>query len=173
MIELLVIIILLFLIIPTAYASAIGAPIALTPKSQIEKIIKIANLKNGELFYELGTGNGRIITAFAKNRNIKVVGFELSPIFYLITLLNLKRLRIKNYKLYYKNFFNVDLSKADTIFCFLMPKTMEKLKKKFIRELKPKTKIISYAFEIKGWTPQTIIKQNKKLFTYLYQIEKI
>lgn len=76
--ELIIILILLILIIPTAYASLIGAPIALTSNSQIDEIIKTADIKNGEIFYELGTGTGRIITAFAKNRNIKVIGFELS-----------------------------------------------------------------------------------------------
>ena len=102
--ELLIILILLVLLFPTVYASIIGAPITLTSNSQIEEIIKIADIKDGDIFYELGTGTGRIITAFAKNKNIKVVGFELSPIFYLITLLNLKLHGIKNYRLYYKIF---------------------------------------------------------------------
>lgn len=97
------------------------------------------------------------------------MGFELSPIFYLITLLNLKLHSVKDYRLYYKNFFNANLRKADIIFCFLMPKTMEKLKDKFIKELKSGTKIISYAFEIKDWKPYAVIKKYKKLPIYFYQ----
>ena len=127
--EFIIILILLILMIPTAYAAIIGAPIALTNKSLIDKIIEIADIKDGDIFYELGTGTGRIITAFAKNKNIKAIGFELSPIFYLITLLNLKLHGVKNYELHYRNFFNADLKEANIIFCFLMPKTMEKLKR--------------------------------------------
>ncbi len=172
--ELIFILILLILALPTAYAAIIGAPIALTSKSQIEEIIKTADLKDGETFYELGTGTGRVMASIAKvteNKNIKVVGFELSPIFYLITLLNLKLRGIKNYKLHYKNFFNADLKEANIIFFFLMPKPMEKLKEKFIKELKPGTKVISYAFEIKNWSPYVVIKENKKLPIYFYQIK--
>ena len=102
--EFIIILILLILMIPTAYAAIIGAPIALTNKSLIDKIIETADIKNGEIFYELGTGTGRIIIAIAKavkDKNIKVIDFELSPIFYLITLLNLKLHGIKNYKLHY------------------------------------------------------------------------
>lgn len=77
--------------------------------------------------------------------------------------------RIKNYKLYYKNFFNADLKEADVIFCFLMSKTMEKLKDKFLNELKSETKIISYAFEIKDWMPYAIIRKNGKLPIYFYK----
>ena len=167
--ELLIIIILLILLIPTAYVSIIGAPIALTDKSLINGVIKTADVKDGDIFYELGTGTGRMMAVFAKNKSMKVIGFELSPIFYLITLLNLKLHRIKNYELYYKNFFNADFKEANIIFCFLMPKTMGKLKEKFLKELKPETKIISYAFEIKNWTPYMIIKENKKLPIYFYK----
>lgn len=46
---------------------------------------------------------------------------------------------------------------------------MEKLKEKFLKELKPETKIISYAFEIKNWTPYVIIKRNRKLPIYFYK----
>ncbi|MEK7635724.1 MAG: methyltransferase domain-containing protein [Patescibacteria group bacterium] len=169
--ELLIIIILLILLLPTAYVSVIGAPIALTDKLVIDKIIKIADVKDGETFYELGTGTGRIITAFAKNKNIKIVGFELSPIFYLITLLNLKLRGVKNYELHYKNFFTADLKEANIVFCFLIPKTMEKLKDKFSKELKSGSKIISYAFEIEGWMPYAKIEENKKLPIYFYKIK--
>jgi len=168
--EFIIILILLILMIPTAYAAIIGAPIALTNKSLIDKIIETADLKDGEIFYELGTGTGRIITAFAKKRNIKVIGFELSPIFYLITLLNLKFHRIKNYELHYKNFFSTDLKEANVIFCFLMPKAMEKLEDKFLKELKSEARIISYAFEIRDWTPYMIIKEKRKLPIYFYKI---
>lgn len=49
--ELLIILILFILLLPTAYASLIGAPIALTNNSQINEIIKTANMKDGEIFY--------------------------------------------------------------------------------------------------------------------------
>jgi len=163
--------ILFILLIPTAYAAVIGAPIAVVSKSRVKEIMDIADIKPRDKFFELGTGTGRMMIAVAKNTDAKVIGFELSPIFYFITLLNLKLNNIKNYKLIFKDFFTANLKEANIIFCFLMPKTMEKLKGKFERELAPGTKIISFVFEIKGWIPYAMIKSNKKLPVYFYKIK--
>lgn len=163
--------VILILLIPTIYASLIGAPIALTSRSRIKEIIRIADIKPSDKFYELGTGSGRVMVSVAKHSEADVVGFELSPIFYCISLLNLKINGIKKYKLFLKDLFTADLGKADIVFCFLMPKAMEKLRQKFEKELKSGTRIISYAFEIKDWTPYTMIKGNQKLPVYFYKID--
>ncbi|MFA5098760.1 MAG: hypothetical protein WC461_00885 [Candidatus Paceibacterota bacterium] len=166
--DLLIILILLAIVLPTAYAAVIGAPLAGTNKETVEEIVKTADLKTGDVFYELGTGTGRIITAFSENEKIKCVGFELSPLYWFITFLNLKLKNRKNYKLYCKNFFKADLGEANAVFFFLMPRVMERVKEKFLSGLKPKTKIISYAFEIKGWEPYAVIKKPGKLSVYFY-----
>ncbi len=70
-----------------------------------------------------------------------------------------------------KNFFNANINEADIVFCFLIPKTMEKLKDKFIKELKPETKIISFAFQIKGWVPYAVIQGGRKPPVYFYKIK--
>lgn len=168
--EFLIISILFILLVPTAYASVIGAPIVLTKKSLIAEVIKNSNFKNGETFYELGAGTGKIMAAVAQ-KGIKTVGFELSPIFYLITLLNLKLRGAENYELYRKNFFKEDLSGADVLFCFLTPRAMERLKSKFLKELKPGTRIISYVFEIKEWNPYAVFRESGKAPLYFYQIK--
>ncbi len=77
--DFLIFLILFIIILPTIYAALIGVPPAFTDNSLIQDIIKNSKLKKDEVFYELGTGTGRMITAVSKRQNIKVVGFELSP----------------------------------------------------------------------------------------------
>ena len=163
-------IILLILLVPTVYASVVGAPLAITSKSQLKKIIHEAEIKPKDKFYELGAGTGRVMIAVAKMSGAKVVGFELSPIFYLIALLNLKIHNIKNYELYCKNFFNTDLKQADIVFCFLMPKALKKLKQKFERELQPNTKIISFYFQIPDLIPYKTIETHNQPPVFFYKI---
>lgn len=169
MISDILVIIILVLLIPTIYAAIIGAPIAVTSKLRVRQIIKTAEIKPNDKFYELGTGTGRVIVSAAKFSKAMVVGFELSPIFYLITLFNLKIHGVKKYKIFLKDFFSANLENADVVFCFLMPRTIERLKKKLEKELKPGTRVISYAFEIKNWTPYAIIQGNRKLPVYFYK----
>jgi len=169
MLELAVAIVLFILAIPTAYAAVIGAPLVLTSKSRVREIIDKAEIKEGDKFYELGTGTGRVMVAVAKYSGAKVIGIELSPLFYLITILNLKINRVKKYELFLENFFKSDLRGADIIFCFLIPRTMVKLKEKFSKELEPGAKVISFAFPIEGWVPYEIIRGGKKPSVYFYR----
>lgn len=155
--------------IPTAYAAIIGAPLLITSKLRIKDILNRAGIKDGDKFYELGTGTGRVMVAVANHTGAEVIGVELSPIFYFVTLLNLKINRVKNYKLYLSNFFKVNFGDADAVFCFLIPKSMNKLAKKFNSELKPGAKIISFAFPIECWIPYKTIGGDNEPRIYFYK----
>ena len=158
------IIIILFFLIPTAIAGAIGAPLAITRKKQVEKIIEKAGIKETDIFCELGTGTGRMMIKAYQKTHCKVIGFEMSPLYYLITLVNLKINKVKDYKLHLKNFFKADFSEANVIFVFLMPEPLKKLK------FKKGQKVVSYCFPIESLKPYYIMKEEKQLPVYYYQI---
>ncbi len=134
-------------------------------KRDIKRVLRLANLKPGQVFYELGCGDGRLIRSIPDN--ITAIGLEINPLLYLYS-----KLRSRNKIIKLKNLYKEDLSTADVIFVFGMPeKIAKKLKAKLIKELKPGTKIISYAFEFKDWQPVTQDKPNKKeVSIYLYKI---
>lgn len=169
MLTAILILILAVILVITAYAAKIGAPPVFTNKRHIRKLLANLDLKPGQIFYELGAGNGRVMTmAAAAKPDIKVIGFELSPIMLVWAWLNIKIHRLKNAEIRWRNFFHVDFRDADFIFCFLMPKTLEKMKIKFEKELKPGAKIISYAFQVNGWSPEKIIKPASQSGIYIY-----
>ena len=60
-------------------------------------------------------------------------------------------MRLKNTSIVRENIFDVDLSDATVVICYLLQETNDKLQEKFERELKPGTKVVSVAFEFKGW----------------------
>jgi len=157
------VIIILFFLIPTAIAGVIGAPLAITRKKQVEKIIEKAGIRGTDVFCELGTGTGRMMIKAYQKTNCKVIGFEMSPLYYLITLINLKINKVKNYKLYLKNFFKADFSGANVVFVFLMPKPLKKLK------FKKGQKVISYCFPIERLEPYYIMEEKNSLPVYYYQ----
>ena len=154
---------------PEVYAAIIGAPILNTSSRRIRQIIEAADVKNGDVVYELGSGMGNIALAFSENQNVKVVGFELSPIFYFISLVRKWLLKRKNAEFRMKNFYNADLSGATIVYFYLMPKSIEKMKEKFDKELKPGTKIISFGFPIKEWKAEKIIQGENLPKVYFYK----
>ncbi len=153
----------------TAYAAIIGAPLAITSKKQLAAIMAAADLKDGEVFYELGCGTGRVLAAAAQQAKIKAVGFELSPFFYLLAWLNLTFGGRRGWRLRWQDFFKADLSEADVVFCYLMPKALRKLKLKFDRELKPGARVITYAFRLHGWEIRKTLREPGLLPVYFYR----
>jgi ribosomal protein L11 methylase PrmA len=137
-------------------------------------MLEIAEIKPGDILYDLGAGEGRIIIMAAKNFKARAFGFELSPLSLLLAQIKILFSGTSGQaKLICRNFYNQKLSKADVITCFLRPKPMEKLKGKFKKELKPGTRIVSYAFSIPGWKPEKVVKVNEKTSPiFLYEIKK-
>ncbi|MBN1779108.1 MAG: class I SAM-dependent methyltransferase [Candidatus Buchananbacteria bacterium] len=145
-------------------------PFVPTPKENINKIFELFDLKKGQKFYDLGCGEGRFLIE-ATNQGARAIGFEISVWAYLRGQLNL--LIHKNpAKIFFKNFLNHDLSDADAVYCFLIKKVMPQVAEKLKAELKPGAKIISYGFELPGWTADQIIQPNKKLSHIYFYVKK-
>lgn len=143
-------------------------------KKDLKRIFKLAGLKDGETFYDLGCGNGRVIFYAAKHYNIRAVGVELAIPFYLICQARQLFYKDKDIKFKLKNLFKEDLSRADVVYFFGLPGSIKKkLKQKLERELKPGARVVSYSFSVPGWQPVVVDKpSDRELPVYLYLVEK-
>lgn len=178
MLELLVYIFLLLLILlvfgTAAYAGLQAAPWVPSFKNDFKRIVTLADIKENELVYDLGSGDGRVLVAIANNSKARlIVGYELSFIPYLWSKLRLLFLGMgKRVEIRYANFLNRDLGQANVIFCFLTPMAMKKLGPKFVRELRKGTRVVSYSFSIPGWQPVTVDRPNpKRIPIYKYVVD--
>jgi len=154
-----------------AWAGFSAAPWVPLWKKDIRRMLELAGVKPGEIVYDLGAGDGRIIIIAAREFGAKAIGFEMAVLPYLLAYIKI-RLRGLNgrVELKYRNFFRQDLSQADVICTFLTPEAMRKLKPKLQKEIKPNCRLVSYAFSVPGWQPTKIDKPNKKTAAiYLYQ----
>lgn len=162
----------LFLALATfALGGILAAPWVPLKKSDIMRMLKLAEVKPGEIVYDLGAGDGRIIIIAADEFKANATGFELAILPYLVGLIKiiLRGLGGKAV-LKYRNFYYQDLGQADVVCAFLAPKAMIKLKPKLEKEIKPGGRIVSAVFSIPDWQPKKIDKPNKKAFAiYLYQ----
>lgn len=115
-----------------------GAPFVGLPPNVIENALKQVKLKSGEIFYDLGSGDGRVINAAALKGAV-VTGIEIDPLRVWYSRIWLKLLRLKNAQIIQQNIFETDLGKADIVSIYLLPETHEALQEKLLREVKPGT----------------------------------
>ncbi len=157
---------LISLLISTFY----GAPFVPTDKKKIKSILEKARLTKNSYFYELGCGDGRIVNFAVKYYQVKGIGIEINPFFIVVLRFKSWFTKKDNPQYLFKNFFNVNLQKADYIYCFLLPKQLFLLRKKFERELKKGTIIISHGFKIPRWNKK-IYDQivDQRFSTYFYR----
>lgn len=130
-----------------AWAGFRAAPFVPTRQRDVERMLRLSELKAGELVYDLGAGDGRYVVTAARRYHARAVGFEISLLPYLVGRLRIwraKQSQLASMRL--QDFFHQDLSAADVVVCFLTPSAMAKLSLKFKKELRPGTRIVSYAF---------------------------
>jgi len=129
-----------------------GVPFVPLNKQQLERIkknLKISNIKDKKIV-DLGSGDGRVLRLFEQMGAEDIVGYEIN------WWAHIKAKILNSYfkskvKVFYKNFNNVDLSQFDVVFCYLLPRNLKKMVKRFEKEIRSDAIIISYAFEIDGW----------------------
>lgn len=165
-----ILLVILLLLIPLAIAGVSFAPWVPTWQVDVDRALRLAQLKPGEVFYDLGCGDGKAVFAAAK-LGAKATGIEIAWPLYLFCLVKkvVQHQPLVKFKL--GNLFNLDVSDADVVYIFGMPRTIQqKLRDKLERELKPGARVLSYAFPIHGWEPITRDKPTpKQLSIYLYK----
>lgn len=133
-----------------------GAPFVPMEPQVVERVMQLAKLKEGEVFYELGSGDGRIVIAAAM-RGAKAYGVEIDLLRVLYSRLWIAILRLGAHaQIIHRNFFEVDLSSADVVCSYTLEETNEKLGPKLIRELKPGARVVSVGFQFPNWIPDRI-----------------
>lgn len=165
-----VLLILLFAILLSFFYSVVRA-ISWVPMwtKDINTILDLAEVKQDDKVYDLGCGDGKVVFA-AADRGARAEGLEISVLPYLIA--NIKKVISRNKaKISFKDFWMTDLSDADLVYFFLIPRIYPKLKNKLEKDLKPGAKVVAYVWPIEGWEPVRVEKRENGPAMYLYHIK--
>ena len=145
-----------------------GAPWVPTPSKKVRKMLQMAQVKPGDVLYDLGSGDGRVLIMAAREFGARAVGIEIDPLRVLWTRLMIRisglgdRVRVERGDL-----FRADIGEADVVTLFLRRSTNQLLMVKLLLELRPQTRVISHIFTFPGWE---IIDQDRGARLYLYHV---
>ena len=108
-----------------------GAPYEPSRGKALKNIIKFTNPKPGDKIAELGSGDGRICISLAKF-GANVSGFEINPFLVWTSKRKIKKLGLQNkIKIYWKNFFKINLHNYNKVVIFQFSTITKRLSKKF------------------------------------------
>ena len=135
------------------------APFVGSPRDVVEKMLEIVEPKSGEILYDMGSGDGRVLIMAAKKFGINCIGIELRDDLVSRTKEEIKRLNLeRKIQITNDDFFKIDISDADVVFLYLTTLANEKLRPKLEKELKGGVRVISHDYEIRGWIPTKVFK---------------
>jgi predicted RNA methylase len=153
------------------------APFVPSPVQVIEYMLRMADLRAGEVFFDLGAGDGRTVIMAAKSFGARSVGVELREDLAKKALSTIHesglgdRVTIVN-----GDMFSVNLTSADVVFLYLTTSANEKIRPKLEQDLRKGVRVVSHDYEIVGWKPLKVENycENPKLgypshTIYLYE----
>lgn len=133
-----------------------GAPYVPSSDRKILIMVKLAGIKPGERAADFGSGDGRVVMAFAR-AGAKAHGFEVNPI---LVWLSRRKIRAADLNdrahIHWRSFWRMDAGDFDVIAVFGISHIMRPLERKLRRELKPGARVISNAFAFPQWPPTRV-----------------
>ena len=148
-----------------------------TPQFLVDRMLEAGHVKSGEIVYDLGSGDGRVVITAAQHFGVRAVGVELMP-----DLVRKARERILSLGLSERvsivegSALRVDLSPADVVTMWFLTNSNDRLRPNLEKQLKIGARVVSNEFPIRGWKPADVvhIKDARMEHTiYVYEMGRI
>jgi cyclopropane fatty-acyl-phospholipid synthase-like methyltransferase len=152
----------LWVLLPILY----GRPWVPTRLARIRKALKLVDLQPGEMLFDLGAGDGRVLIMAAREFGARAVGIEIGPLQCLVTWLRAVfngltgQIRIRR-----KDYYKVDLKEADVVYTYLTSAKAARLAPQLERQLRPGARVVAVSADIPGWQPEKYDDQ-ELIFVY-------
>jgi Histone methylation protein DOT1 len=126
-----------------------------TPPEVVDKMLRMAAVKEGDVLYDLGSGDGRIVITAAKQYKVRGVGIDIDPQRIREAEENARAAGVTDLvKFRNEDLFQANISEATVVTLYLLESLNEKLRPKLLHDLKPGTRIVSHAFRMGDWEPE-------------------
>jgi protein-L-isoaspartate O-methyltransferase len=148
------------------------APSYPSPQAVVERMLTLAAVKPGEIVYDLGCGDGRIVITAATKFSARAVGVEIRRDIYEATAARVAALGLsEQVHIVQGDALKTDLHPADVVTLYLLTSSNERLRPLLEAQLKPGARVVSHDFEIRGWKPaqtEKMMIQGRPHTIYVY-----
>jgi precorrin-6B methylase 2 len=129
-------------------------PYVPTPQEVVDRMLELAQVKKGDVVYDLGSGDGRIVITAAKKYGVRAIGFEIDPERIKESTENIKKAGVGHLvEIRRQDIRTVDLSPASVLTMYLLPEVNLLIRPNIWKQLKPGSRIVSHDFDMGDWKP--------------------
>ena len=147
------------LVIACAHVPGQDVPDVRTPLVVVNEMLRLAAVSADDVVYDLGSGDGRIVIAAARDRGARGVGFEIDPDLVAQAVERARRLGLAERVTFRQDdLFKADLREATVVTLYLSPDLNRRLRPKLLEELRPGSRIVSHNFDMGDWKPTRTIQ---------------
>ena len=141
-----------------------------TPPETVDEMLRQARLKRGDVLFDLGSGDGRIPLAAARQFGVRAVGIDIDPKLVEEATATAKREGLDNLVTFrFGDMFAADLSGATVVTLYLSDRLNVMLRPKLLRELPVGARIVSHDFRMGDWPPEKSVRVPwKNLYRTVY-----
>ena len=132
-----------------------------TPQDVVEDMLRLVDVKKGDVLYDLGCGDGRIPVTAARKYGIRAVGIDIDPERIRESQENARKAGVtKRVDFRREDLFKADFREATVVTLYLLPDLNVKLMPRLLAELKPGTRIVSHQFDMGDWKSEKKLEVN-------------
>jgi ubiquinone/menaquinone biosynthesis C-methylase UbiE len=147
----------------------LDVPYVPTRTQVVDAMLELGGVKKGDILYDLGCGDGRIVITAAQKFGTRGTGIDIDPVRIKEAQENARKAGVaKRVKFIEQDLFDSKISDATVVMLYLFPDINLKLRPKLLRDLKPGTRIVSHAFDMGDWKPDKEVEiDGEQLFYWV------
>jgi SAM-dependent methyltransferase len=129
-------------------------PFVPTPQEVVERMLELAGVKKGDVVYDLGSGDGRIVITAARKYGVRAVGFEIDPDLVKRSRENIRKEGVEKLaEIRQQDIRTVNLGPATVVTMYLLPEVNLMVRPNLWRQLRPGSRVVSHDFDMGDWKP--------------------
>lgn len=157
----------LWILIPALY----GLSSVPTKHDRVRAALRLADLRAGEAFFDLGCGDGRTLVLAAREFDASATGIEIGPVQRLVSWMNAARNGVRpRVRVKRGNFYRADVRAADVVFVYATTRELSRLQAHLKRQLRDGTRVVTVGSNFPDWEPAKIDRENL-LFLYVMPVQ--
>jgi tRNA A58 N-methylase Trm61 len=152
--------------------NVLEAGFAPTPQEVARRMMRAAGLRRGDVFYDLGSGDGVLLVIAAREFGARAVGVEIQGKLVEDSWRKAQDLGLRDeVDVIRGDFLCVDIGRADVLGLYLTPRVLDWLRPKLDKELRRGARTVSYRYPVEGWSPREVCgaferREEPRIFLY-------